>query len=419
MISNEEINTLNNSTLTTTLQEQIDWNYYQISEIIYGIANNIVSNQINCTTLYTDTINTSTITNDEFNSLNGINTTITIQEQLNDLVESGGNGIIDYITTKSVYINQNLIDLNPLVLSDGIITYFKISNSGSVYATNLYINNILIDFNYFLKSETWSRSDILNITDNLTTDIENECHGYTDDKIATVNTSIGLLTTGLGVNTVAIGGLATSLLTVQGEILTLQTELGVLESQVLTNEGILSTHTAQINALNTELDSVVVDVETLQGDVGTIQEKVFYETSGGDVNGNFTRFNSNLYINNGITDIIKLKTSGEILGTTITCGTGNLDVIAGCINAQITNGHISFIDNCNTASITTGTITNMNSTNLTSTSGTINNFTSSTANINNLIFSSGLIVKTCRHITLRMFNPRKTPRCFLFIFHTK
>ena len=157
------------------------------------LSNNI-SNKSIIQKLKVKNLKTNLISNEEFNTLNNIDTSQTIQTQINNLITSSSSGNLNNIITKSIYITKDTT-LFPLQLSDGTTIYFKISSTGDIYGSSLYINNVLIDFSsfatltnllnyvsnsslnsilngYYQKSETWSRSDTTNEIQIRTTHLE-------------------------------------------------------------------------------------------------------------------------------------------------------------------------------------------------------------------------------------------------------
>jgi hypothetical protein len=243
------------------------------------------------------------------------------------------------------------------VVTNQIATCLFVQNYANAnyqdYVTGSVLGGVME--NYYQKADTDNEISIY--TDASLTDSK----AYTDSQVAATNTAWIASTAALA-GTCA--GLAAAIAGTNATVATLSGTVAAQGATLTTYGTLLNAHTEQlvnleadVGVLTTDVETLTADVETIQTDIGDIQEKVFYETSGADVNGNFTRFNSNIYVNNSILDIIQLKNTGEILSTTITAGTGNIDVISGCVNAQITNGSIAFIDNCNTANI--NSITNL------------------------------------------------------------
>ena len=144
------------------------------------LVNNI-SNKSVIQKLKINNLETSLISNNEFNTLNNIDTSQTIQNQINNLIISGSSGNLNNITTTNIFIYANS-NSYPFQINYSTLNVFKISNDGSIYSSNFYINNVLINFSsyitssylitslssyvsnsalngYYQKYETWSKAD--------------------------------------------------------------------------------------------------------------------------------------------------------------------------------------------------------------------------------------------------------------------
>ena len=167
---------------------------------------NNISNKSVIQKLKINNLETSLISNSEFNTLNNIDTSQTIQNQINNLIISGSSGNLNNITTTNILINANS-NSYPLQINYSTLNVFKISNDGSIYSSNLYINNVLINFSsyitssylntalsyyvsnsalnsalngYYQKSETWSKADTDNQISIATTSCLSNSKSYTD-----------------------------------------------------------------------------------------------------------------------------------------------------------------------------------------------------------------------------------------------
>ena len=76
------------------------------------LVNNI-SNKNVFQKLKINNLETSLISNIEFNTLNNIDTSQTIQNQINNLIISGSSGNLNNISTNSININYNINQLIP------------------------------------------------------------------------------------------------------------------------------------------------------------------------------------------------------------------------------------------------------------------------------------------------------------------
>lgn len=287
----------------------------------------------NINSINADTIDTSKISNEEFNSLSGINTSITIQQQLNDLVESGSTGIIDYITTKSIYISKDTSF--PLQLSDGTTIYFKISSTGDIYGSSLYINNVLIDFSsfatltnllnyvsnsslnsilngYYQKSETWSRSDTSNEIEIRT--------GYTSGTCKTVDDAI---IESVSATDADVAALDASVLALDGTLTGIAGDLAILNGTVAEQQIVIDEQQIAIDSLETTVGEHTTSIEELQAktvniDVGT------------GVEGNYTNFSGSINCTNinPTVDTLNIATSNYSLNN---INIGNISSVI-CIN---------------------------------------------------------------------------------------
>jgi len=156
----------------------------------------------NLNSIYADTIDTTLISNNELNTLNNIDTSQTIQNQINNLITSISN-IGSSITSSSIYtnnlhINGSLINFPSFItssyLNTALVSYASLeylSSQLSNYATLSYLNG------YRSVADSWSRSDTTNEIVNRTGTYPNNADGsiqnskqYIDASIAAVSSSI-------------------------------------------------------------------------------------------------------------------------------------------------------------------------------------------------------------------------------------
>jgi hypothetical protein len=169
-ISNDEFNTLNNIDTTQTIQNQID----TINNIINSNPETINAVTINTNNLIvnentsTSTLNTSTISNAEFNALSGIDVTKTIQNQINDITTTlnsntssitVGDIISNTIHTNSLFVNDieikgnefNGVIIQSIDIGDNIMNGINFnagkgitqsSSSSNTFGSSTFINTL-------------------------------------------------------------------------------------------------------------------------------------------------------------------------------------------------------------------------------------------------------------------------------------
>lgn len=225
-------------------------------------------------------------------------------------VDNSGN-----IYAISLYINNQLIDFSSYVTASYLTTqlsnYATLSYLSSNYATLSYLSSQLSNYattnslaSYRLITDSWSRTDttneILIRVGNMGTNPDGSittAKQYTDN-------AVGGLSASIGVNSVAIAGLVTSL---------------------ATTNGIVAANTASI--------------ATLDGQVSTLQTKTMYQSTGTGLSGAYTAFINNVNISNGVSNVIELKNTGEVITTS--CSTNTLDSISGTLNISTSGGNIN------------------------------------------------------------------------------
>lgn len=258
-------------------------------------------------------LETDLISNEEFNTLDGIDINTTIQNQINNLSSGSFNNL------ETIYINivKDLLIPNPIIFVDDLNLLFKLTSNGNIYCTDLYINSTLINFSNFatltnllnyvtnsnlnsilngyrMVSDSWSRSD--------TTNEINIRTGYTSGTCKAVDDALIEAQTATDAD---VATLDASVLVLDASVTTLEGELITLQGEVVTLEG---------------------QVETNEADIVSINEKIIYQTAGADGNGNFTKFTSNLYINDNFDNTIILNNLGDITSKTLKCNSISSDI---------------------------------------------------------------------------------------------
>jgi hypothetical protein len=299
------------------------------------LSNNI-SNKSFLQKLKVNNLETSLISNDEFNTLNNIDITQTIQTQINNLISSSSSGNLNNIITKNIYITKDTA-LFPFQLSDGTTIYFKISYTGELYCSKLYINNVLIDFSsfatltnllnyvsssdlntilngyisntnlntildgyisnsnlnsilnsYYQKTETWSKSDTTNEIQIRT--------GYTDG--TTCKSVDDAIIEDLAATDADVAALDASLLALDTTVDGLIVDIGVLDADV-------ATINADIAILDTTVGNHTISIEALEA-------KTIYMDVGTGIEGNFTNFANSIHTTNinPTVAVLNIGTSG-------------------------------------------------------------------------------------------------------------
>jgi len=158
--------------------------------------------------------------------------------------------------------------------------------------------------NYRLINDSWSRGDttneILIRVGNMGTNSDGSittAKQYTDN-------ATGGLSAGIGVNSAAIAGVVVSLA-----------------------------------ATNATVTGLVGSVATLDSQVATLQSKTVYQNTGAGLSGAYTQFTNNLNISNGISNVVELKNTGEVI--TSSCSTNNLNSVSGTLNISTSGGNIN------------------------------------------------------------------------------
>jgi hypothetical protein len=221
----------------------------------------------NLNSIYADTIDTSLISNNEINTLNNIDTSQTIQNQINNIntsISNLGNSVSSSTVTTTnlytsyLYVNSVLINFSSYInsgyLNTALASYATLTDLSN-YATLSYLNG------YRSVADSWSRSDTTNEIVNRTGVYNNNpdgsiqtCKQYTD--AATAGLSSGLATniaatSALGVS---LSGTQASLTATQGTVATQGGEIDELNSKTqfqtasLTN--LSTTFTNTLNVTN-------------------------------------------------------------------------------------------------------------------------------------------------------------------------
>ena len=192
----------------------------------------------NLNSINADTVNTTTISNDELNTLNNIDTSQTIQNQINNIITSisniGTSVTSSSVYTNNLYINGSLINWASYItsgyLNTALASYATLTDLSN-YATLSYLNG------YRSVADSWSRSDTTNeivirtaIPNNPDGSIQT-CKQYTDS-------AVGGLSSGLATNVAATSALGVS--------------LSGTQASLTATQGTVSTQGGEIDELNSK-----------------------------------------------------------------------------------------------------------------------------------------------------------------------
>jgi hypothetical protein len=232
-----------------------------------------------------DTVNTSTITNNELNTLDNIDTNQTIQNQINNINSSISN-IGTSVTSSSVYTN-NLYISGSLVNWASYITSGYLNTALASYATLTYLNG------FRLISDSWSRSDTTNEIVNRTGTYPNNSDGSIQTSKQYTDAATAGLSSGLAANVAATTALGVSLTATQASLTGTQTTV--------------ATQGTNIDTLNSKTQFQTASLTNLS-----------------------TTFTNTLNVTNGISNVVQLKNDGSITGTTLNIT--NINPNSGTIN---------------------------------------------------------------------------------------
>jgi len=144
--------------------------------------------------------------------------------------------------------------------------------------------------------------------------------------------------------------------------------VAVVAANLAALDAVVATNTINITANTTSITALVTDVAALDTTVETLTTKTLYQSTGVSLGGsNYTRFNSDVTLNNGVSDVIKLSKSGTSEFANSVQIDNNLTVAN-----TITTDNMNINDGLNTS----GTFTHSGTTSILSQNGNKNfNFT--------------------------------------------
>ena len=252
----------------------------------------------NLNSIYADTIDTTLISNLELNTLNNIDISQTIQNQLNNIITSisniGTSVTSSSVYTNNLYINGNLINWASYItsgyLNTALASYVSLSYLSSQlsnYATLSYLNG------YRSVADSWSRSDTTNEIINRTGTYPNNSDGSIQTSKQYTDASIAGLSSGLATNVAATSALGVSLTATQASLTATQ--------------GTVATQGGEIDTLNSKTQFQTASLTNLS-----------------------TSFTNTLNVTNGISNVVQLKNDGSIYGTSLNIT--NINPNSGTIN---------------------------------------------------------------------------------------
>ena len=248
----------------------------------------------NLNSIYADTIDTTLISNNELNTLNNIDTSQTIQNQINNLITSisniGTSVTSSSVFTNNLYINGNLINWASYItsgyLNTALASYATLEQLSN-YATLSYLNG------YRSKDDSWSRDDTTNQIVIRTGTYSNNSDGSIQTCKQYTDSAVGGLSSGLGVNTAAITALSVS--------------LSATQASLTATQGTVSTQGGEIDELNSKTQFQTSSLTNLS-----------------------TSFTNTLNVTNGISNVIQLKNDGSITANNLNIT--NINPNSGTIN---------------------------------------------------------------------------------------
>ena len=235
-------------------------------------------------------------------------------------VDNNGN-----IYCVSLYINNQLIDFSTYITTSYLTTqlanYATLTYLSSNYATLTYLSSQLSNYattnslaSYRLITDSWSRTDTTNeIVIRVGSMGTNSDGSITTAKQYTDN-AVGGLSASIAVNSAAITGVIASLATT-----------------------------------NATVAGLVGSVSNLDSEVSTLQTKTMYQSAGTGLSGAYTQFTNNLNVTNGISNVVQLKNTGEVVANTLsstTCTVGTIytntiNSSSGTLNISTSGGSIN------------------------------------------------------------------------------
>jgi methyl-accepting chemotaxis protein len=369
-------------------------------------------------TIYVDELETGLITQDEINTLNNIDTSKTIQSQLNDLQTAVGginitisgntiSGVVllpyleQYYYTKDDIISINANAYNSMIDTlDNYVTQSTISSyvytlSGGIHSISGRLdtanaNITLLEGGLFLVGVSLStaNTNITTISGHVST-----ISGHVSTISGNVNTANTNITTiSSNVNTISgnVSTISTNLNTANNNITTISGNVSTISGNVFNISGNLSTLSGNVNTISTNLNTANDNITTISGNVFTISGNVSTISSNiNNANTNITTISGN--INTANTNITTISGNINTANTNITTISGNVFTISG--NVSTISGNVNTISgNVNTANNNITTISGQ----IDSISGLIYNTISSNIYTNtlNIVSISSLLYNT-------------------------
>jgi len=248
----------------------------------------------NLNSIYADTIDTTLISNNELNTLNNIDTSQTIQNQINNLITSisniGTSVTSSSVFTNNLYINGSLINFPSYITSSYLNTAlasYATLNQLSNYATLSYLNG------YRSVADSWSRSDTTNEIVNRTGTYPNNSDGSIQTCKQYTDAATAGLSSGLATNIAATSALGVS--------------LSATQASLTATQGTVATQGGEIDELNSKTQFQTASLTNLS-----------------------TSFTNTLNVTNGISNVVQLKNDGSIYGTSLNIT--NINANSGTIN---------------------------------------------------------------------------------------
>jgi hypothetical protein len=235
----------------------------------------------NLNSIYADTIDTTLISNNELNTLNNIDISQTIQNQINNIITSisniGTSVTSSSIFTNNLYINGSLINFSSYInsgyLNTALASYATLTDLSN-YATLSYLNG------YRSKDDSWSRDDTTNQIVIRTGTYPNNSDGSIQTCKQYTDASIAGLSSGLATNIAATSALGVSL-----------------------------------SGTQASLTGTQGTVATQGGEIDTLNSKTQFQTS--SLTNLSTTFSNTLNVTNGISNVVQLKNDGSISATSL------------------------------------------------------------------------------------------------------
>jgi len=209
---------------------------------------------------------------------------------------------------------------------------FNVDNSGNIYGVSLYINNQLIDFSSYLTASY--------LTNYVTTSyLTSQLSNYVLSSTLSNYTTISYVNSQL--SNYASNGALSSYRLISDSYAKWEVDNMVagLSAGIAANGVAITGVVVSLAATNATVTGLVGSVATLDSQVATLQSKTVYQNTGAGLSGAYTQFTNNLNISNGISNVVELKNTGEVI--TSSCSTNNLNSVSGTLNISTSGGNIN------------------------------------------------------------------------------